>query len=284
MLHFRDVTNSAFNDLTLGNAGIVFDGINSFTLGLNLTTTGSISQSSGATLTVSGGNLSMTAGAVSGVGIALTQTGNDLGTLGVISSVGTVSITNSAGNLSLGGNITVTTAVVAGTAITITASNRNLSLTADVTTAGGAVELNLGTGIYFNGTRKLTTGSKNLTLTAGDIGNKESTAIFDLGSGILTVGAAGGQAQHQRYQCLQRTEYDPTGLIKDDTNRAINSNPAVVYYLTSDTGTALAADKAAVGNPNTSLWLSPSALNAGNLGTLHRDSRQSGDPGRILDQ
>ena len=266
VLHFRDVTNSAFNDLTLGNAGIVFDGINSFTLGLNLTTSGSISQSSGATLAVSGGNLSMTAGAVSGVGIALTQSGNDLGTLGAITSSGTVTITNSAGNLSLGGNITVTTAVVAGTAITITASNRNLSLTADVTTAGGAVELNLGTGIYFNGTRKLTTGSKNLTLTAGDIGNKESTAIFDLGSGILTVGAAGVKLSTKDTNA-QRTEYDPTGLIKDDTNRAINSNPAVVYYLTSDTGTALDANKAAVGNPNTSLWLSPSALNAGNLGT-----------------
>ncbi|MCX8500193.1 MAG: hypothetical protein ORO03_00640, partial [Alphaproteobacteria bacterium] len=261
VVHFRDVTNSAYNSLTLANSGIVFDGSNSFTAGLTLTTTGAITQSSGATLTVSGDNLVMTAGAG---GITLNQLGNDLGTLGVIGSGGAVRITNSAGNLTLAGNLSVTTAVVVGTAITISTVDRALTLTTDIVTSGGAVELNLGTGTYVNGTRKLTTGGKNLSLTAGDIGNKDSTAIFDLGVGVLTVGQTGVKLS-SRNTNTARTDFNSDYV--NSGNFSVYSHASVVYYVTSDTGAALAADQTAVGDASTSLWLSPSALNAANLGT-----------------
>ena len=52
---------------------------------------------------------------------------------------------------------------------------------------------------------------------------------------------------------------------------------SVVYYFTSDTGTALAADQAAVNDPN-GYWLDASAVTAANLGYKDRLERRGAVP------
>ncbi|MDI9408182.1 MAG: hypothetical protein QM523_02940 [Candidatus Pacebacteria bacterium] len=263
-IHFYKVNGSSFNNLTLANNSVTFDGINSFTAGLTLTSSGAITQAANATLAVSGGSLVIGSSSNSVTAITLNNTGNNLGTLGALYASGAVNINNTVSDLTVSANITTATTAK----ITITTGGKNLSLSNSITTASSEVELDLGVGTYNNGIgagNSWTTGGKNLKITAGDVSNKDATTVFVLGAaGRFTVGTTGVKVGVANNNSSESYVY--TGGYIDNTNYAAYSASDVVYYFTSDTGAALAANKTRVTN-NKALWLNISALGATDLGT-----------------
>ncbi|MCX8502287.1 MAG: hypothetical protein ORO03_11480, partial [Alphaproteobacteria bacterium] len=150
---------------------LTFDGVNSFSNGLSLTSAGAITQATGATLSVIGGNLVVT----NSTAITLTNTGNSLGSLGAVTSTGAISITTSAG-MTLNNNIS------AGGAIGLTAVGVIFAET--VTINGGDLTLNSGTGTITQ------TAGKSLTITGGKlmVGSSSGITLTNSGNGIVNLG------------------------------------------------------------------------------------------------
>ena len=172
--------------LTLASS-ITFDGANQFKNGLLLNCDCAVTQSSGSTLEVTGGNLAINATR----GLNLSQTGNQLNSLGII-SVGSNSVS---ANLSIASDTALTlngSLSGQGGTITIRVKDGNLKLAVNQTsTSGGKVTIDLGTGVYDASSTSVaagftwTTGGKSLDLTVGGI--KAGTGnVFVLGAGTLT--------------------------------------------------------------------------------------------------
>ncbi|MCX8500104.1 MAG: hypothetical protein ORO03_00165, partial [Alphaproteobacteria bacterium] len=167
------------------------------------------------------------------------------------------------GTVTLGANLTTVGAA------TILASG--MSLTSAVTLdpgAGAAVAINLGWGLYNNGTGtgySLSTANRNLSITAGSIANTTPTnAIFSIGStGVLTLG--GGLALATKTRSTGTPTYT-SSYITSATEEATFNGAGAVYYFTSLTGAALTTAKLAVTDTN-AVWLDAAALTAANLGS-----------------
>ncbi|MDI9408515.1 MAG: filamentous hemagglutinin N-terminal domain-containing protein [Candidatus Pacebacteria bacterium] len=149
---------------------ISFEGDNYFSASVSLYSTSTIGQSSGKIDLAAGNSLALNAGTT----ISLAGTTNNLVKLATLSAGSTISLASSTA-LTLSGSIT------ANGAISISATA--LTLTSNVTSSGGAVTVNLGTGVYTNGATGfwLDTSNQNLTLKTGSISNTAATVIFKLG-------------------------------------------------------------------------------------------------------
>ncbi|MCX8501999.1 MAG: hypothetical protein ORO03_09950, partial [Alphaproteobacteria bacterium] len=165
---------------------------------------------------------------------------------------------DSSGTIDLGANLTFGAA-----GLSLKTDNKDLILKADCVLAGGAVRLDLGTGVYDNGAAGyfLATSEQNLSFKAGSIANHSALVIFKLGRGqIFATGVV-------------RVASLPTGpaaavFVSDYPDYLTDGRDAVrsQYYFTSLVGTDLAAAKQAKGNTGTALWLPLAALTASRLG------------------
>ncbi|MCX8501759.1 MAG: hypothetical protein ORO03_08730, partial [Alphaproteobacteria bacterium] len=147
-----------------------------------------------------------------------------------------------------------------------------LTLNRGVTTAGGDVTIYLGNrGVYNNGSSQsggytLSTSGMNLSFTAGSISNPAaSAAIFRLGNGNLTLG--GGVALANRTRNESGASWSNSNYITSQADEEKFTASDVVYYFTSDTGSALTANKSAAGVGSKAFWLDASALSQDNLGS-----------------
>ncbi|MDI9409686.1 MAG: hypothetical protein QM523_10645, partial [Candidatus Pacebacteria bacterium] len=256
-VHFWGVTtNTAINTgnsishdgttaVSFNPSSIVFDGINSFTAGLTLNTSGAISQSSGSTLAVSTANLVMTAGAE----ISLNRSGNDLGSLGAITANGAVDIHNgsaaSVKSLTLKGNINSKSGAATGTTISITTNNGTLSIGDVITIEGGVVTLGLGTGTYASNGRKLTLIGQNLTLNAALVtGATNGTVLFDLKGSAAATGMMDGTAFVTAVAVPDGWSNSYGSISIDPTTNTVN------YYVTNSSS----SDKNGITDSN-GVWL-----------------------------
>ena len=206
-------------------------------------------------------------------GGAVTIDGISTGAARELSNIEATSITVSGGasSFTAGLSLRTTGAMIlaanlsAGGAIALHANS--LTLSSNTTTAGGAVTIDLGqTGVYTNGTGAgftLATSGSDLAIHAGSISNLTATnAIFRLGSGVLT--ASGGLAIATRIRTANRPSYSG-GYITSEADELKFTSQSVAYYFTSDSGSLLAADQAAV-KDSFAFWLNATALTAADLG------------------
>ena len=185
-VHFYELANPTLPTVTplwLSNSkSLSFDGGNIFNTGLTVASAGAITQSSGAFI-VSGGNLVVTRSSA----IILNGKDNLFDSLGALTSSGAISI---ASGTSTG--LILSRDIIAGGAITLTATG--LSLSANITSRGGAVALNLGSGVYSNGTGfSWTTTNQNLHLESRAAPAILGTA-FIMGTGHFTASQTGAKA------------------------------------------------------------------------------------------
>ena len=144
------------------------------------------------------------------------------------------------------GNSSVTLGANLTTSGTIRFNATNLILASNVTTAGGAVTIALGSGVYNTGSGYiLTTSNQNLNLMAGSVtGAANDATVFDLGTGTITasaaVTAAAAGASSKKFY-----DYDDTAVGKKGVTEigSVDPNDAAItdwkFYGTS-AGTAAA--------------------------------------------
>ena len=163
--------------------------------------------------------------------------------------------TDNRANLSLGADLSTSGG------LTINSNGGNLVLTKNVTTSGGAVSLNLGAGIYSQDSVHgfiLTTSGQNLSLNSGGLIRKSGAGvvIFRLGStGELT---ASGTILKAIQQSSKPQNFSAGVQLAVTDKTAFDA--ATAYYFTSDSDSALAADKTTVGGTG-NFWLPVAALN-----------------------
>ena len=152
---------------------------NARTLG-GLTITGSNDTAIQGLGVVYGGTVSIS-GVSSGAARNLTYIeGTSITTSGTSAFAGGLQLVASgSGGLTLGGNLTL------GGALRLYAST--LRLTSNFTTAGGAVTINLGAGVYNSGGYIFNTSNQNLSATMGSVVATDNQTVFEVGTGTITV-------------------------------------------------------------------------------------------------
>ncbi|MCX8500119.1 MAG: hypothetical protein ORO03_00240, partial [Alphaproteobacteria bacterium] len=230
----RSVTSA----VTLANSTTASDATNGWGTGPTFGVSGSDTTLGGLTITGTGGATRLQGlgvayggtvdiqGVVSGAARSLRYIeGNSITVSGAASTFTGDLLLRSLGSssLSLGANLTT------GGRLGINASG--LSLTSNVTTDGGAVAINLGWGVYNNGTGTsfvLDTSGQSLSVTAGSITNTSANSrIFKLGTGgVLTLG--GGLALAATTITGGATNY--SGSVIDEASKYTAFNAAGVKY------------------------------------------------------
>ena len=156
---------------TLLASYMLITGANYFSGDLTLNSTGSVAETAGAgnTLSISGGKLIVTGSTA----IILGNTGNNIGSLGALSSTGAITV-NAGTAVTLNGNI------ASGGAIGLTATS--MVLGSAVTVSGGDLRITLGSGALTGG-QTLTASGRAVRFSGATSGNAATIAV---GSGSFS--------------------------------------------------------------------------------------------------
>ncbi|MCX8501973.1 MAG: hypothetical protein ORO03_09820, partial [Alphaproteobacteria bacterium] len=190
-----------------------------------------------------------------------------------------------AGSLMLraSGNSSVTLGANLTTSGAIRFNATNLILSGHVTTAGGAVTIALGSGVYNSGAGGgfiLTTSNQNLNLMAGSVVATNDATVFAVGTGTFTASAAVIAATTGTSSSKEFFDYDNSVANKKGSSKigSVDPNDATILNWKFYGGT--------VGTPaNDTVWMNNGSLTAAKVvqvETFSADSKAGLDTANIV--